>query len=324
MKVLCAALLLASALAGAAPMRNIIIDTDVGSDDLMAIAFLLARKDVNIEAITIVNGLAHVPAGAKNILRLLELAGRTSIPVYPGRLSPLKGANEFPESWRTTADEIPGVDLPQTSKTVGAVSAFDYLRERLANAGRPVSILALGPLTNIAEMLTKAPRSVSAIDDLVVMGGAIRVPGNLPLGGSLYSDNRTAEWNIYVDPVAAEKVFAAVTKLRLIPLDACNFVPVDAAFLAQFQKAAKSKLGVLVAALLATNKVLIDQAMFYAWDPLAGVALTCSSFLVAQVVVLNKAPEEGRTQEVNTGRPIRAALSADPAAFRKIFLETLR
>lgn len=327
MKAVCAALLFASTLAGAVPLRNVIVDTDAGSDDLMAIAFLLARKDINIEAITIVNGLAHVPAGAKNILRLLELSGKTSIPVYAGSSAPLEGTNEFPESWRTIADELPGVSLPQTDKREIAGSALDYLRERLANAARPVSILALGPLTNIAEVLIKAPRSVAAISDLVVMGGAIRVPGNLPSGGSSYSDNRTAEWNIYIDPLAAEKVFNAVTKLRLIPLDACNSVPVDAAFLQQFQKGAKSKLGVLVAELLTSNKMLIDQKIFYAWDPLAAVALVDPAVVKissAQIVIQHTAPEEGRTQEINTGRPVRAALSADPVLFRKVFFATLR
>ncbi len=76
----------------------LIVDTDAGSDDLMAIAFLLTRQDVRIEAITISNGLAHVPKGAANILRLLAFAGHSDIPVYLGSETPLRRTAEFPLS----------------------------------------------------------------------------------------------------------------------------------------------------------------------------------------------------------------------------------
>ena len=78
----------------------IIIDTDAGSDDMMAIAYLLAHRDLKIEAIVVANGLAHVDAGAKNILRLCALAGREDIPVYAGPAKPLSGNREFPAAWR--------------------------------------------------------------------------------------------------------------------------------------------------------------------------------------------------------------------------------
>src|SRR5690349_17853742 len=94
----------------------LIIDTDAGSDDLMAIAFLLSRKDVQVEAITIANGLAHVNAGAANVLRLLELGGRGNVPVYNGRNTPMKGNAEFPAEWRRSSDELPGVQLPKSRR----------------------------------------------------------------------------------------------------------------------------------------------------------------------------------------------------------------
>ncbi len=323
---LCSLYLSSSNLPGA-QTRNLIIDTDAGSDDLIAIGFLLARADVNIEAITIVNGLAHVPSGAKNVLRLLELAGRTSIPVYLGRETPLNGSNEFPELWRMMADELPHVELPQTDKIPGALSALAFLRGRLANPAKPVAILALGPLTNIAEVLSTAPNSVLAIEDLVVMGGAVRVPGNLAAGGSSYSDNRTAEWNIFVDATAARKVFDTVTKLRLVPLDASNTVPIDNAFLLAVKKSAKSKLGLFAAQVLDSNRALIEQRIFYAWDPLAAAAIVNPAVLKISSVALTirrDVPEEGRTSESDSGRSLRVALSADPVLFLRVFLAALR
>src|SRR5579859_3484491 len=112
MTVLRNCFLIASLAASLAAQTPIIIDTDAGSDDLMAIAFLLSRKDVKIEAITIVDGLAHVPAGAANVLRLLELAGATAVPVYPGAQEPLERTAPFPAEWRRTSDTLPGVMLP--------------------------------------------------------------------------------------------------------------------------------------------------------------------------------------------------------------------
>src|ERR1700693_2374876 len=102
-------LLIALLAAGLAAQSPVIIDNDAGSDDLMAIAFLLSRKDVKIEAITIVDGLAHVPAGAANVLRLLQLAGATGVPVFPGAQEPLERAAPFPAEWRRTSDTLPGV-----------------------------------------------------------------------------------------------------------------------------------------------------------------------------------------------------------------------
>src|ERR1700716_2161652 len=84
--------------------RTLIVDTDAGTDDLMALAFLLSRSDVNLEAITVVSGLANVHAGAMNILRLLEVAGKRDIPVYEGAEATPPGGNAFPDQWRLLAD----------------------------------------------------------------------------------------------------------------------------------------------------------------------------------------------------------------------------
>src|SRR5579864_7802679 len=124
--------------------RAVIVDTDAGTDDLMAIAFLLSRSDIHVEAITIVNGMAHVPAGGRNVLRLLALAGRTDIPVFLGRETPLSGNNEFPAEWRRASDELPGISLPDATRAPESRSAVDYLSKRLLDAAHPVQVLALG------------------------------------------------------------------------------------------------------------------------------------------------------------------------------------
>src|ERR1700682_3441325 len=136
MRSCCLIVLLAAGLAAQTP---VIIDTDACSDDLMAIAFLLSRKDVKIEAITIVDGLAHVPAGAANVLGLLQLAGATGVPVYPGAEEPLERTSPCPDEWRRTSDNLPGVKLPAAKRTPEKRRAADFLVARLGDTRRPVS-----------------------------------------------------------------------------------------------------------------------------------------------------------------------------------------
>src|SRR5260370_621344 len=255
-----------------AQTNSIIIDTDAGSDDLMAIAVLLAHPSVRIEAITIANGLAHVDAGAHNLLRLLELSGRKNVPVFVGRGAPLRGNAEFPGEWRKTSDELPGVTLPTASRQPEPKRAADYFVERLRDHAHPVRMLALGPLTNLAEALKRDPSIPATIREIVIMGGALAVPGNLGDGDVFKTNNKTAEWNIFVDPWAARIVFRSRIPIRLIPLHATNKVPIDIAFLREFHTGVKSPLAKFVAQAVETDRKFIEDGYFYAWDPLAAVA----------------------------------------------------
>ena len=307
-----------------AQQRPLLIDTDAGSDDLMAIAFLLSQPSVRIDAITVVNGLAHPEAGARNIARLLELAGRPEIPVFAGRNEPLRGNAEFPTEWRRTADELPGVKLPPLSQKLETRSAADYLVNRLKQTDRPVRILALGPFTNLAEALGRLPAAATAIDEIVMMGGALRVPGNLSDGGAFKTANKTAEWNLFVDPLAARIVFRSGVRIEMIGLDATNTVPIGAEFLRRFEAEAHSPLGRFVAEVLRADRESIDGGYMYAWDPLAAVALLHPAVVKmapVHIEIRQDPPEEGRTVQA-AGQPnARVALQADRAEFMRVFLE---
>jgi pyrimidine-specific ribonucleoside hydrolase len=321
-----AALLLCSLLQ-AQQSPPVIIDTDSGSDDLMAIAFLLGRKDVRIEAIAVDNGLAHVRAGAANILKLLELGGRGDVPVFIGRETPMRGERAFPKVWREVSDTLlRDLTVPAAKHAAQTRPASEYLAARLADRSRPVRILALGPLTNFGEALQKSPDILKGVE-MVIMGGAIRVPGNLGDGGAFKTENRTAEWNLFVDPYADKLVFASGARIRLVPLDATNRVPINAAFLRDLRSVAHAPLGRLVAGILDREKDLIDEGSMYAWDPLAAVALVEPSVAVTTplaIEIKQAPPEDGRTAEIKGGRPnASAALDAVPAVFRKTFLAAL-
>lgn len=319
------ALVLTAGAAQAQP-RPIIIDTDAGSDDYMAIAFLLAHPSVRIDAITIANGLAHVDAGARNIIRLLDLDGRKDVPVFAGRSTPLKGSAEFPAEWRRQSDELLGIALPAASHPPEPRRAADYLVERLKDQRHPVRILALGPLTNLAEALQRDPSSRGTIQEIVIMGGAFQVPGNLADGGVFETPNKTAEWNMFIDPLAARIVFRSGVPIRIIPLDATNKVVIDLAFLEEAQSRARSPLGRFVARILDLERKAVEGGYFYAWDPLAAVALLHPGVVKTSRVhvdIRQDPPEEGRTVQTPGRANADVALDADAPAFRKLFLEAL-
>jgi pyrimidine-specific ribonucleoside hydrolase len=314
-------LTLVSALARAQP-PGIIIDTDAGSDDILAIAFLLSHPGVHIDAITIANGLAHVDPGARNLNRLVELSGRSNLPVFAGRPMPLKGSAEFPQEWRKNADDLPGVTLPAASRKPSAKRAADFLIEYLKDQKHRVRILALGPLTNLAEAIKRQPSVAQSIQEIVIMGGAIRVPGNLGDGDVFKTDNKTAEWNIFVDPLAARIVFRSGIPILLVPLDATNKVPIDIAFLRDFQTHAVSPLGRVAAQVLETDRESIQGNYFYAWDPLAAVAMLHSDVIKSSrlhIDILQDPPEAGRTVQTPGSPNADVALNADGPRFRKIF-----
>jgi len=304
--------------------RTVIIDTDAGSDDLMAIAFLLSRPDIRVEAITVVNGVAHVPAGAHNVLRLLELAGRRDVPVFLGEETPPSGDAEFPAAWRRAADELPGIALPDAQRAAESLPAGEYLSKRLADAAHPVQFLALGPLTNLAAAFTRAPRAARILRQLVIMGGAVGVSGNLGDGGAFKTVNTSSEWNLYIDPGAAKIVFTSGAPIRLVPLDATQRVPIDMAMLEQFQARASAPLSRFVAQVLATNRESTRQGFYFAWDPLAAAALAnpaVATFRLMAIEISEKPGERGRTIEIKNRRPnMQVATDANSLRFRDVFM----
>lgn len=293
---------------------SVVVDTDAGSDDMMAIAFLLARPDVRVEAINVVHGLAHVPQGTNNIRKLLVLAGRGNIPVYAGLEKPMSGRAEFPAAWRRISDELLD-SMPAVAATPPKRDAATYYRSRSFSR---TTVLALGPLTNLAAAI----RSGVRFANVIIMGGAVRVPGNLGDGGHFKTRNKTAEWNFFCDPKAAGIVLASGARVRLVTLDATNRVPLDVSFLDELQRRARSPLAMAVAQLLEKDREYIRQGIFYAWDPLAAVALVDSQTVRWEQLRI-RVRGDGTTQEVSSGPQVDISLHADGVRFRTAFLSAL-
>ncbi len=306
--------------------RPIIIDTDMAPDDWMAILYLLQRPEVDVKAITVTGtGEAHCEPGVRHAASLVALAGESPIPIACGRESPLQGAHAFPDSWREYVDNLAGLSLPAGSNPTPDLSAAELLRQEIAAVPEPLTVLALGPLTNLAEIVQADP-SLAERFQVFLMGGALEALGNVgPSEPSIA--NQVAEWNIYIDPFALKILLDAGVPLTLVPLDATQDAPVTFAFLRLIQSNAFTPEARFVRDLLAAQVGKISDGFYDFWDPLAAAILVDESLAVIRlsdlVVTTQEGPTNGMTRLRSGGVPIRYASGAYGSRFYDDFLQSL-
>jgi inosine-uridine nucleoside N-ribohydrolase len=198
--------------------RPVIIDTDLSFDDYVALLYLLQHVEIDVRAITVVNGVVHVGPGVENAGRLLTLVGRRDIPVAGGPDGALSGQRAFPGSWRSILDYGIRLMLPWSSAPASSLSAAELICQQCLASDKPVTFVALGPLTNLALALRSEPKLASRIESIIISGGAFNVTG--PIHTDLPDNpNQVAEWNLYVDIEAADEVFKSGVPIVLVPLD---------------------------------------------------------------------------------------------------------
>ena len=220
--------------------RRIIIDTDPGQDDAVAILLALGSPELEIVGITAVAG--NVPLGLteKNARKICELAGRPDIKVYPGAVRPLVRRPVTAEHVHGKTG-LDGPSLPEPTMPLQEQHAVDFIVETVMNEeSGSITLCPLGPLTNIALALNREPRIASRIREIVLMGGGFFEGGNV---------TPTAEFNIYVDPHAADVVFRSGIPIVVMPLDVTHKALTTAKRVQAF-RALGSKVGEAAAALL--------------------------------------------------------------------------
>lgn len=207
-------------------MKRVIIDTDPGIDDTAAIFLALASPELYVEALTTVYGNGTIADCTRNALVVLETAGRSDIPVYQGAGKPLMGAPAY-GSYVHGSDALgdigvpPPVGAPQTGHAV-----YELVERVMARAGE-VTLIALGPLTNVALALSLEPRMASALVELIVMGGAVLTHGNV---------TEVATANLYNDPEAAAIVYQSGAPVVQVGMDVCQKVTIPEAHLERLQR----------------------------------------------------------------------------------------
>lgn len=300
---------------------RVVIDTDPGIDDAAAILLALAAPGLDVVGLTTVAGNAPLAETTRNALRVLDLAGVTEIPVAAGADRPLVQ----PGLDRT--DSVHGLDgmgggLPaQPAGSPVGVHAAEFIAAAARDA--PISLVAIGPLTNVALALAMHPEVADRIDQLLVMGGA-RLEGNV---------TAAAEFNVWADPEAAARVFSAGVPLTVLPLDITHQAVLTADELGAMSTG--GKVGAALAAMIEFygHRHLRDYGETFAplHDVLAVlplVAETAITFEEATIVVDHGASSSRGATLVATGPRAgapnsRIGVQLDRAAFATALLEHL-
>ncbi|RBY76460.1 nucleoside hydrolase [Geodermatophilus sp. TF02-6] len=217
----------------------LVIDTDPGIDDALAILLALASPEVDLRLVCTVHGNVEVAQATDNALRVLHLAGRSDVPVAAGARDSLVYRQPERAGHVHGAAGLGGVQLPASPATVDPRPAVVALAELLTAAQTPVTVAAIGPWTNIALLLATYPEAADRIGRLVLMGGSAGRGGNV---------TAAAEFNVWADPEAAQRVLGSAVPTVLVGLDVTVPTVLDADGIARF--AAAGRVGETAAAVL--------------------------------------------------------------------------
>jgi inosine-uridine nucleoside N-ribohydrolase len=229
----------------------ILIDCDPGHDDAIALLLALASPEVDLLGITTVAGNQTLEKTTANALKILEFVGRTEVPVAAGAPRPLV-REPYVAAYVHGETGMDGPDLPAPRTAPVSEHAVDFLAAKLTASPEPVTVIPVGPLTNVGLLLARYPEAADRIDRIVLMGGAI-AEGNV---------TPAAEFNIWADPEAASRVFTSGIDVTMIGLDVTHkalFRPADSERLA-----ATGRVGRLVAELFGFYQQFHSEQ--YGWD----------------------------------------------------------
>ncbi len=196
-----------------AKMKHVIIDTDPGVDDALALMLAFSSPELKVEALTTVAGNVSLELANRNALKLLEFLGVDGVPVAPGASRPiLREPLDATEFHGKTG--LGGAVLPEPTMHLDHRSAVQLIVEKAEELGDRLTLLPIGPLTNIASAILANPRVTEMVAGLVIMGGAFNLT---PYG--IGNTNAVAEFNIWCDPEAARIVFSSGMPIIAVGLD---------------------------------------------------------------------------------------------------------
>ncbi len=304
---------------------RVVFDHDGGLDDYLSLLLLLSYEHIELLGISITPADTLIEGAVSATRKILDLAGRSDVPVAGGTL---EGPNPFPFSWRLDCLKVNDLPVLNQSPEIRApesdLPGQAFLARTLAAAPEPVTLLMTGPLTNLAWALDHHPEVEAKVREVVFMGGALDVGGNVQEPGH----DGTAEWNIYWDPPAAKRVFASNVPLTMFPLDVTDRVPVTEefrrAFGRQYEYPFSAAAGTIWA--MTSGWELATGRPYFCWDTLTTsyLAAELCTFRDVECDVETEGPSQGRTVVTAGGRPVKVAAEADAEGFYEHCLETLR
>ena len=294
---------------------KLIIDTDPGTDDALAIS-AANGAELDILGLTVVGGNVPLELGIRNSLSVLDFLGREDIDVYPGASRPLHGEYQYAYDYHGPDGLLAEIDSSNRQKS--NIQAVDFITESVRNYPNEVTLLALGPLTNIANCLREDPEIVNLIDKIIIMGGAFQCKGNV---------STWAEFNIFDDPVAAGEVFSIDIPMYVVGLDVCNAVSISRKELpwplysngAKGQEICKN----ILSSWLSFHS---DKDIYPLCDPLALISCLYPDvveYVQSEITVAQSGNEVGRTLITSGIRNINTAKSVDGELAKNYLTELL-
>ncbi len=303
--------------------KLIIHDHDGHIDDLISLILLWISPETDLQVVGITSGDSFVEEAFKASIKIATFLDLETVEIAQSNESAL---NPFPESWRKESSLV--VDLPIFSQIShkrpyqdfkGRNSLVAY-SDCLKHANSKVTIVTTGPLTNIALLLEQQPKLKDNIQEIIIMGGAINVPGNVEIDNFKHK----AEWNIFAHPQAFRTVLNSGVHIKLIPLDVTNLFPLNKELLISLEeRGQKSKAAKLALKLWS----LVSSFEYYYWDTLTSVCAIkpdLFTFKEQKIDVVTSGSSMGRTYvSLFSGRHIEIATQISKAAFEQVIIETL-
>ena len=298
----------------------VLMDHDGGVDDYLSTALLLTMQHLEVLGIVVTPADCYIQPAVNATRKLLDLLGRSDIPVAE---STVRGLNPFPRLFRRdsfTIDHLPILNETETIRTpLAAETGQAFMVRVLHEAPEQVTILSTGPLSTIAAALEQDPSIEYKIKELIWMGGALNVPGNVDKiieGGQ----DGSAEWNVYWDPPAAHRVWQTDIPITLCPLDITNNVPVTSEFVRTIARNRRFPLSDFAGQCYA----LVTHQDYFFWDVLTTAYLGRPDLFELrrwETAIIPAGPSMGRTVVQPGGKKIKALDSVKKQEFYEYILK---
>jgi len=302
------------------PKQLVLMDHDGGVDDYLATVLLMTMEHVQPLGIVVTPADCYVQPAISATRKILDLIGCFDVPVAE---STVRGINPFPHLYRRDSfivDHLPILNQSEKIRTpLVSKTGQDFMVQVLREASEPVTLMVTGPLTTVAAALDAAPEIESKIKEIIWMGGALNVPGNVEKSIEAGQDG-SAEWNVYWDPISAQRVWQTQISIVLCPLDITNNVPVTSEFVRQLGKQRQYPLSDLAGQCYA----LVIPQDYYFWDLLATAYLAYPEFYQLrewEVTIITTGRSQGRTKIEPGSRKIRAMDKVDRERFYAYILQ---
>lgn len=295
--------------------KKVLFDHDGGIDDLLSLMLLLTMENIDLIGVTITPADCFLEDATLSTLKILKLFNRTGIPVAKGDLY---GVNPFHYDWRAqpkVANALPlMLATPFDTSPLKPQSAQTFIADTLRQSNQPVTCLMTGPCSNLVAALTQEPQLKNKVDEVIWMGGAVNTKGNV----AMHNHNGSAEWNVYWDPFAAQKLFAMGLNIKLIALDATDCLPIDLPFLEALAAHRAHPLADLAGQYWATtiNAIPAYEYTYHLWDVMATSVLEIApdaiEYQKMELDVAVTEPNQGQTiQSPGNGQWINVAIAAN-------------